>query len=194
MIRVNLLAGDRVPRQQRAAGGARWPLALGCGALLVAVVAGSGWRAWSLHERSTRLDRELAAAQATLRRLAPAAEDLAALEARRAELDRREALVEELRRARSGPVRLLDAIGRSVPDGLWLSSLGQSPEGVVIEGHAVSLHALSDFVANLERSGQVTSGVEIIDSHAADAAAGGTVRFALRARFGAPAREEERGS
>lgn len=187
MIRVNLLAGDRVPRQQRAAAGARWPLALGCGALLAVTAATIGWRAWSLHEQSSRLDRELAAAQQTLEGLAPVADDLAALEARRASLERREVLIEELRRSRAGPVRLLDAIGRSVPGGLWLSTLSQSAEGVVVEGHAASLHALSDFVANLERSSQMTSGVEIIDSQAADTPAGETVRFALRARFGAPA-------
>ena len=83
---------------------------------------------------------------------------------------------------------MLDAIGRSVPDGLWLSALSQSAEGVVVEGHAASLHALSDFAANLERSSQVTSRIEIIDSQAADTPAGEAVRFALRARFGAPAR------
>ena len=187
MIRVNLLAGDRVPRQQSLPAGARWPLALGCGTLLAAAAAGSGWPAWSLHERSSRLDGELAAARRTLQRLAPIADDLAALEARRASLDRRAALVEELRRARAAPVRMLDAIARSVPGGLWLSTLSQSAEGVVVEGYAVSLHALSDFVANLEQSSQVASGVEIIASEAGDAPAGETVRFALRARFGTSA-------
>lgn len=187
MIRINLLAGDRVPRQQRGGRGARWPIALGCGAILGAAAAVIAWDAWSLQARSARLARELAAANATLRQLAPVADDLDALEARRAELDRREALIDELRRARGDPVRLLDAIGRSVPDGLWLSALRQSAEGVVVEGRAASLHALSDFVANLERSRQVASRIEIIDSQAADTPAGETVRFALRARFGAPA-------
>ncbi len=188
MIRVNLLAGNRVPRQQGAGPGARWPIALGCGAILVVTAATIGWRSWSLQAQSARLAQELAQAHGTLRRLAPVADDLAALEARRASLDQREALIEELRRARAGPVRMLDAIGRSVPDGLWLSALSQSTEGVVIEGHAVSLHALSDLVANLEGSSQVTSRVEIIDSQAADTPAGEAVRFALRARFGASSR------
>lgn len=188
MIRINLLAGDRVPRQQQRGGpGARWPLALGCGVILGAAAAAIAWSAWSLQARSARLARELAAANGTLRRLAPVADELEALEARRAELDRRDALVEELRRTRGDPVRLLDAIGRSVPDGLWLSALSQSPAGVVVEGHAASLHALSDFVANLERSRQAASRIEIIDSQAADTPAGEAVRFALRVRFGAPA-------
>lgn len=188
MIRINLLAGDRVPRQQQRGGpGARWPIALGCGAILGAAAAVIAWNSWSLQAQSARLARELAAANGTLRRLAPVADELEALEARRAELDRREALMEELRGTRRDPVRLLDAIGRSVPDGLWLSALSQSPEGVVVEGHAASLHALSDFVANLEGARRVTSRIEIIDSQAADTPAGEAVRFALRVRFGAPA-------
>lgn len=187
MIRVNLLAGDRVPRQQRGAPGARWPIALGCGAILVAAAAVIAWSSWSLQARSAGVAQRLAAAHGTLRRLAPVADDLEALEARRAALDRREALIEELRRARAEPVRLLDAIGRSVPDGLWLSTLSQFAEGVVVEGHAASLHALSDFVANLERARQGTSRIEIIDSQTADTPAGEAVRFALRARFGASA-------
>ena len=188
MIRINLLAGDRVPRQQQREGPrARWPIALGCGVILGAAAAAIAWSAWSLQARSARLAGELAAANGTLRQLAPVAGELEALEARRAELDRRDALVEELRRTRGDPVRLLDAIGRSVPDGLWLSALSQSPAGVVVEGHAASLHALSDFVANLERSRQAASRIEIIDSQAADTPAGEAVRFALRVRFGAPA-------
>ncbi len=187
MIRINLLAGERVPRQQRGGPGARWPIALGCGAILAAAAVVMAWSAWLLQARSAGVAQELAAAHGTLRRLAPAADDLEALEARRAALDRREALIEELRQARGAPVRLLDAIGRSVPDGLWLSALSQSAEGVVVEGHAASLHALSDFVANLERSRQVTPPIEIIDSRTADTPAGETVQFALRARFGAPA-------
>ena len=187
MIRINLLAGDRVPRQQRGDPGARWPIALGCGAILGAAAAVIAWSAWLLQARSAGVARELAAAHGTLRRLAPVADDLEALEARRAALDRREVLIEELRRARGEPVRLLDAIGRSVPDGLWLSTLSQSAEGMVVEGHAASLHALSDFVANLERSRQVTPRIEIIDSQTADTPAGEVVRFALRARFGASA-------
>ncbi len=187
MIRINLLAGDRVPRQQGAGPGARWPLALACGAILLVAAAGVGWRSWLLQERSAWLGGELAAAGETLRRLAPVADELAALEARAASLDRREALLAELRRARTEPVRMLDAIGRSVPDGLWLSALSQSPEGVVVEGHAASLHALSDFAANLERASDVASRIEIIDSQAADTAVGAAVRFALRARLGASA-------
>ncbi len=186
MIRVNLLAGDRVPRQRTAATGVPRPLALGCVALLLVAAAASGWHARSLHLRASQLDEELAAAQRTLGRLTPVADDLAALEARRASLESREALLEELRRARAAPVRMLDAIGGSVPDGLWLATLSQSADGVVVEGHAASLHALSDFVTNLEQSGQVLPGVEIIDSQSTDAPAGETLRFALRVRFGAP--------
>lgn len=186
MIRINLLGGGRVPVRHDAVPRPGRLVPLACGALLAAAAGAVGWQSWSLRERSAQLAHELAAADRTLRELAPAAGDLAALEARRASLERRVALIDELRREFADPVRMLDAIGRSVPDGLRLSGLRQSPEGVVVEGRAATLQALSDFVAHLERSPQVAAPIEILGSRAEDGGAGGVVQFGLRARFAAP--------
>ena len=66
--------------------------------------------------------------------------------------------------------------------------LRQSDEGVVVQGRATTLTALSDFVANLESSGQVTPPVELIDSQTEDTPQGEVVRFELRAAFDGPAK------
>ena len=92
-------------------------------------------------------------------------------------------LIERLRQDQSGPVRMLDQISRSLPDGLWLSALRETGEGVVVEGQARTLRALSDFVANLEGSGQVDPPVEIVNSHTQETAQGDIVTFQLRAGF-----------
>lgn len=186
MIRINLLGGGRVPVRHDAVPRTGRLVPLACGAILAAAAVAVGWQSWSLRTRSTQLAHELAAADRTLRRLAPAAGELAALEARRTSLDRRVALIEELRRGLVTPVGMLDAIGRSVPDGLWLSGLRESPDGVLVEGRAATLQALSDFVANLERSPQVAAPIEILGSRAEDGGAGGVVQFGLRARSAAP--------
>lgn len=186
MIRINLLGGARVPVRREAdpRPGRLAPLA--CGAILAAAAVAVGWQSWALRAQSAHLAHELAAADRTLQRLAPTVDDLTALEARRTSLDRRVASIEELRRGFADPVAMLDAIGRSVPDGLRLSGLRESPDGVVVEGRAATLQALSDFVANLERSPQVAAPIEILASRAEDGGAGGIVRFGLRARFAAP--------
>lgn len=186
MIRINLLGGARVPVRQEADPRPGRLVPLACGAILAAAAGAVGWQSWSLRARSAQLAHELAAADRTLQRLAPAAGELAALEARRTSLDRRAALIDELRRGLANPVAMLAAIGRSVPDGLRLSGLRESPDGVVVEGRAATLQALSDFVANLERSPQVAAPIEILGSRAEDGGPGGVVQFGLRARFAAP--------
>lgn len=185
MIRINLLGGARVPVRQEADPRPGRLVPLACGAILAAAAGAVAWQSWSLRARSAQLAHELAAADRTLQRLAPAVGELAALEARRTSLDRRVALIDELRRGLADPVAMLDAIGRSVPDGLRLSGLRESPDGVVVEGRAATLQALSDFVANLERSPQVDAPIEILDSRA-EGGGGGVVQFGLRARFVAP--------
>ena len=102
-------------------------------------------------------------------------------------LTERVALIEQLRHVQSGPVRMLDEISRSLPDGLWLLELRQEDERVFVVGRARTLTALSDFIANLEDSGQVAPPVEILDSHLEDAPQGEVVRFDLRATFVRPA-------
>lgn len=185
MIRINLVR-DRVPRKQAAAPARRWRVALGVAAAAAAAAA-VGWQHWSLQQRSGQLTDELAAADRTLRELSTVSDELSRLESRRAELALRGDAIEQLRRARSGAARLLDGVGRSVPDGLRLSGLRQSPGGVVIAGRAATLTALSDFVARLEQSSQVESPIEIVDSQTEEAPDGEVVRFELRAGFDAQA-------
>lgn len=185
MIRINLVR-DRVPRRQAAVPARRWRGVLG-GCVVAAAAAAAGWQHWSLQQRSGRLADELAAADRALRELSTVSDELARLESRRAELTLRGAAIDELRRTRRGAARLLDGVGRSVPDGLRLSGVRRSPEGVVIAGRAATLAALSDFVARLEQSSQVESPIEIVDSRTEEAPDGEAVRFELRAGFDAQA-------
>ena len=83
MIRINLLGGARVPVRQEADPRPGRLVPLACGAILAAAAGAVGWQSWSLRARSAQLAHELAAADRTLQRLAPAAGELAALEARR---------------------------------------------------------------------------------------------------------------
>ena len=132
----------------------------------------------------------LTATDQEIERLAPVLERVRELETQRARLVERVDLIEELRLARSGPVHMLDQISRTVPDGLWLSELRQAAEGVVVRGRSTTLIALSDFVTNLEGSGQVIPPVEIVDSQIEESAQGEVVGFELRATFVPPVLRE----
>ena len=105
---------------------------------------------------------------------------------RRAQLQLRVTLIEELRRGQVGPVQMLDQVSRNLPDSLWLTEMRQDGDALVILGRAMTLTALSDFVANLERSGYFIPPVDLIDSQLEDVAQGQVVRFEVRAQFTVP--------
>ena len=182
MIRINLLAVERNRTKRRAGIAIGQKVTIGCSVILVVTVVGIGWRFWSLRQDGAALTQELIAADAEIQRLAPVIESVRESDARRAALAQRVALIEQLRSSQSGPVRILDQVSRSLPDGLWLTELRQEQTMIVVQGRATTLSALSDFVANLELSGFFTPPVEIVDGQLEDLQGQGeTVRFELRA-------------
>src|SRR5438552_18679708 len=155
MIRINLLAAERERGKKKAVlfGTTGQKLTIGCSIILVLTVVFIGWRYWSLGRQSTQLDAEIAAAQQETSRLRSVIEQVQQFEQRKAQLQQRVVLIEQLRKGQSGPVHMLDQISRSLPSMLWLTELKQISETVVmIEGRSSTITGLSEFVATLEAS------------------------------------------
>jgi type IV pilus assembly protein PilN len=192
MIHINLLAVEREKSRQRAALDPAQRVTVLCSLLLVATALGVGWRWWSLRQASVRLDADIRAAQTEAERLRSVLEQVAEFDRRKALLQQRVALIEELRRGQNGPVHLLDEVSRSLPDRLWLTQLVHQNGDLRIEGRTTSLTALSDFVGNLEGSGYFVRPVEILDSQLenrpgqTDPAQADIVRFTVKAQFALP--------
>jgi type IV pilus assembly protein PilN len=187
MIRVNLLSVERERTRRR---GSFPPVGqqvtLLCSLILVATAAVIGWWYWSLHRASTQLDADILQAQQETVRLRATLEQVQQFEARKAQLEQRVALIEQLRQGQSGPVHMLDEISRSLPDLLWLTELKQHDGDLTIDGRASSLVSISDFVGNLERSDYFKKPVEIISSQVEPRPQGDIVKFSIKAQFVAP--------
>src|SRR5262245_20703352 len=201
MIKINLLAAERkVAKKKLALGGAAIPGAGGggggssmtllCALILIAAGALVGWRYWEMQRESAQLDNDNRAAQAETARLHSVIQQVQQLDQRRAQLQQRVALIEELRRNQTGPVHMLDQISRALPEMLWLTDLKQAldPNEVLIDGRVTSLTGLSDFVANLEASGYFKRSVEIVSTTVENATGptGELIRFQVRAMFQQP--------
>jgi Tfp pilus assembly protein PilN len=195
---VNLLAVERERAKRRIGLQPAQKVAIAATLILVLTALGMGWRYWSVRQDLSRLDGEIAAAEAETRRLRAVLGDVQKFEARRAQLQQRVALIEELRKGQGGPVRMLDAISRAVPDRLWLTQLTQKADektkvtDVTIVGVSTSLTSLSDFVGNLEGSGFFNRPVEIVQSalESQQQGTGGSVdlvRFTVKATLRPPA-------
>ena len=186
MIRINLLAVERALPKRRFTFDLGEKTTALASLILVVAVGLIVWQFFAIQRESQVLDDDLAAADQEIQRLASELEQVAQLNERRAQLQLRVALIEELRRGQIGPVQMLDQISQNLVDSVWLTELRQEGDALMILGRAMTLTALSDFVANLQRSGHFILPVDLIDSQREDEAQGQVVRFEVRAQFIVP--------
>jgi type IV pilus assembly protein PilN len=193
MIRINLLAAERATTKKRAVSFqlAGQQVTIGCALILIATVGLIGWRYWSLGHESADLDAKISAAQQETGRLHSVIQQVQQFEQRRAQLQQRVVLIEQLRNGQTGPVHMLDQVSRSLPAMLWLTELKQNdkvPGEVTIDGRCTTLTGLSDFVANLEATGYFKKSIEIVSTVAEQIPQppGELIRFSIRAQFVRP--------
>src|SRR5690554_3466270 len=120
MIRINLLGTER----QKVHKAGPWldgnnRATLLCVGVFALTAAGIGGWYWSLTSEAARLQNEIGVAQAEVARLTIVLAEVRRAEERRAQLQQRVQIIEELRAGQSVPVQMLDHVSRSVPDLLW---------------------------------------------------------------------------
>jgi type IV pilus assembly protein PilN len=184
LISINILTVDRERSKRKAKFQIGQKLTVACSFILVAAALVVGWWFWSLQRQSANLDQAIADAERETQRLQSVIQQVSQFEARRAQLQQRVTLIEELRKGQTGPVHLLDQISKSLPESMWLTELRQVASDITLEGNCTSLNALSDFVSALEASNLFERPVEIIDSRVEPATASTPelIRFSVRAR------------
>jgi len=185
MIRINLLAVERErTKRPRAVIAPAQKVTIGASFILLATALGIGWWFWSLRSQSSEIDAAITRAETETQQLRSVLGQVQKFETRKAQLQQRVTLIEQLRRGQAGPVHVLDEVSKSVPDRLWLTSMVQKDKEFTIDGRTTSLTALSDFVANIEGSSWFKRPVEIVDSQVEpNPQAGDLVRFTIRAQF-----------
>jgi type IV pilus assembly protein PilN len=187
MIRINLLAVERERKKTRVVISAAQRATIGATLILLATVLGVGWWFWSLRQQSITLDDDIARAELQSQQLRSVLAQVQKFEARKAQLQQRVSLIEQLRNGQSAPVHVLDEISKSLPDRLWLTDMTQTGNDFAISGMTTSMTAVSDFIANLEATRWFKRPVEIVDSQVqTDAKAGDLVKFSIKAQFQDP--------
>ena len=165
MIRINLLGVERQKARKIIAGSAgQRQTTMACVAVIVVTALGIGWWYWALAQASARVDADIVAAQTEAVRLRSLLTEVQQFEARRAQLQQRVVLIQQLRGGQSEPVQLLDIISKSVPDMLWLTDVEQKDTGVTIQGLSTTLIAVSDLVGNLGATPLLKKPIEIVNT------------------------------
>lgn len=189
MIRINLLATER--KTVRAAAKSFEPgqkmMVLGS-LIMVLVVAALGWRYWALGQMAAEIEANIEAANREEQRLQEILRQVREFEARKAMLQQRVDLIDELRQGQNAPVHMVDQVSRALPEMTWLTNLQQSPDGytLTLTGRCLTLTSLSDFIGNLESSRYFMRPVEIVESTVVPGEAQKTpdlIAFTIRGTF-----------
>lgn len=185
MIRINLLSERRtvVAVSKGFQAGQEIPVV---GSLLVVLtLVGVGWRHWAIGQQEAHVVRDVEAAKREEQRLVEILKQLQEFEARKAQLERRVALIDELRKGQGAPVHMIDQVSRALPDMTWLTSVRQEGYNLTIQGRCLTLTLLSDFVGNLEASRYFQRPVEIVDSVVVNGPGTTTdlIQFTIRGAF-----------
>jgi len=117
----------------------------------------------SMTRQLSQLDEEINQLTAEKNRLAPIILEVQKYQAKLAELEEKEKLIERLKSEREGPVRMLDALSSELPDFVWLTQLQQRGPQVTIDGMAASYVSIADYIRKLEDN-EWFHNVELIDA------------------------------
>lgn len=178
MIRINLLRSSRSieARTDASPYRAAW---LGIASVLGAALI-AGLATWSVSADTARLDREAGVLEDELETLRLGARETAELQTRKKELTEKLAAEIQQSAARSAPVRVLAAVGDSVPEDVLLTGIRQRGTQFEIEGRARSLGAVTEFAERIHVAGVLTTPVEIVSTSAETRERSTFVRFSLR--------------
>jgi type IV pilus assembly protein PilN len=193
MIRINLLGVERQKARKAISGsdGTR-QTTVACVAVVLVTALGIGWWYWALAQASASVDADIVAAQNEAARLRPLLAEVQQFEARRAQLQQRVALIQQLRGGQSVPVQLVDILSKSIPDMLWLTDVEQKDTAVTIQGLSTTLIAVSDLVGNLGTTPLLKKPIDIVNTEVQTQQPGSTgqptvdlIKFTVKAQIAA---------
>ena len=165
MILINLLPHREAARKRRRE---LFFVQVGLAALLGGVIVGLVFT-WFQNQignqqsRNTFLTTEIAKLDAQIK-------DIAGLQAQLAALKARQLAVEDLQADRNLPVHLLDEMVRQLPEGVFLSSLKQENQSIVLTGVAQSQERVSELLRNLNNNSKWLTRPELVEIVAANLA------------------------
>ena len=158
MILINLLPHREAARKRQKD---QFYTQLGLSALLGGIISGAvfTWYQGQIsaqQERNQFLQTEIAKLDAEIK-------DIASLQQQIASLRARQTAVEDLQGDRNIPVHLLDELVVQLPDGIYLKSMKQEGQSVLLAGVAQSQERVSDLLRNLANNSAWLTRPELIE-------------------------------
>jgi len=196
MIKINLLAEGRRPTAVRKSKSAEllkgqdigmW--LLGAGLVLGILITGFFW--WQLREEQQAQQEAIASAQAEVEALAAVIKEVEDYKAKKAALEKKIGIINDLKLNQRGPVRVMDHISRSLPELLWLDRMVMDDATITVDGRAFNTNAVANFIENLDKVPEFEEPT-LKDTQEQ---AGGVYKFVVEFKYSfAPLAEEDGGT
>ena len=163
MIRINLL-GTPKPKNKRSRTAIAAPaMELGevgspAMKILVALVLAGGINAWywyQLDHQAVSIAAKMKVAEQQNRELAGVKTKYLERQKQADNYKHRVDVIDQLRKAQTGPVNLLDTVGQTVngTEAVWLNTMKTQGANISIQGMALSADAVANLIANLQKTG-----------------------------------------
>ena len=144
MIRINLLP-VRVAKKREMG---KQILVLFAVVLVGAVVGNYMWYS----DRKAEFDQNatgIRQVQAKIEELKKVIGQVEKINERKAEVEKKLGVLDNLRKGRTGPVKMMDAMASSIPKKLWLKGFVEDKGAMKISGSAISHDEVAEFMSNL---------------------------------------------
>ena len=156
MIKINLVAEGRKPVVARRAKEvlktsttslAEWAF---FGALILALLGGGGYW-WSLSSQIEERQQAIVVARREVEELKPIIKEVEDYKAKKAALEHKIQVINDLKSNQQGPVRIMDQVSRAVPELLWLDQMSLRGRTVELRGRAYNTSQVATFLENLNK-------------------------------------------
>ena len=187
MIFINLLPHRAAARKKQKE---QFFTQLGLSALLGGMICG-GVFTWYQGQISTQQGRN-SFLQAEITKLETEIKDIASLQQESASLRARQIAVEDLQADRNLPVHMLDELVKQLPEGIYLRTVKQENQSVLLQGVAQSQERVSELLRNLANNSAWLTKPDLVEIVAATVAVSGreqrrVANFTIRATLTRPA-------
>ena len=145
LVRINLLPVRAVKKREMG----RQVLVLFGAVLVLALVGNFLWYSNRSSVQKQNAER-IAKTEAKIKELEKVIGEVNNINKRKKELEEKLKVLGDLRKGRSGPVRMLDALATSTPKKVWIRDFDEKNNAVKVTGSAVNHEDVSDFMRSLQ--------------------------------------------
>jgi type IV pilus assembly protein PilN len=145
MIHINLLPVRQVKKREVG----RQALVVIAGVVAFAIIANWIWYDSRAGEEKRNAQR-IGATQSRIAELEKVIGEVNNINARKKDVQAKLVILNDLRKQRTGPVRMLDALATATPKKVWLTKFEEKQNAVVVDGRAASVDDVSEFMRGLQ--------------------------------------------